>query len=99
MVENHHGDGLTKDDTYGHHLLSLVLVKDGRHEEEDWVTEEPEDGALGEAEVEVSLECAPLGGGDGVEDRGEQQSEDDPQSKEQQASGALLTMKTVMIGV
>lgn len=52
---------------------------------------------LGEAQVEVSLQGAPLGGDDLVEDRGQQESHDHPQSHEEEPCQTLLGVVAVML--
>jgi len=101
-----------------------VLVEDGRQEEEDGVTKEPQEASLrktqggcdhletrgggggywcvcgchlGEAEVEVSLQGAPLGGDDLVEHRGQQQGQAHFQGYEQEAGQTLLGVVAVML--
>lgn len=51
---------------------------------------------LGEAEVEVSLQCASLSGDDLVEDRGQQEGQTHSQSHEEETCQALLSMVAVM---
>lgn len=52
---------------------------------------------LGEAQVEVSLQGAPLSGDDLVEDRGQQESHDHPQSHEEEPRQTLLGVVAVML--
>lgn len=52
---------------------------------------------LGEAEVEVSLQGAPLSGGDLVEDRGQQEGKDHSQSHEEETCETLLGVVAVML--
>lgn len=54
---------------------------------------------LGEAEVEVSLQGAPLSGDDLVEDGGQQQGEDYPESHEEETCQTLLGVVAVMFAL
>ena len=52
---------------------------------------------LGEAQVEVSLQGAPLSGDDLVEDGGQQEGEDHPEKHEEQSGDTLLDVEAVML--
>lgn len=54
---------------------------------------------LGEAEVEVPLQGAPLSGGDLVEDRGQQEGQDHSQSHEEETRQTLLGVVAVMFAL
>lgn len=54
---------------------------------------------LGEAEVEVSLQGAPLGGDDLVEDWGQQEGQGHPQGDEEEAGNAALAVVAVMFTI
>lgn len=54
---------------------------------------------FGEAEVEVSLQGAPLSGGDLVEDRGQQEGQHHSQSHEEEPCQTLLGVVAVMLAL
>lgn len=54
---------------------------------------------LGEAEVKVPLQGAPLSGGDLVEDRGQQEGQDHSQSHEEETRQTLLGVVAVMFAL
>lgn len=63
------------------------------------MTEEPQEASLGEAEVEVSLQGAPLSGDDLVEDGGQQEGQAHSQSYEEEACQTLLGVIAVMVAL
>lgn len=52
---------------------------------------------FGEAQVEVPLESAPLGGDDLIEDGGQQECQEDSKGHKKESSQALLCVVTVML--
>lgn len=54
---------------------------------------------LGEAEVEVPLQSAPLGGDDLIKDRGQQERQQDPEGHEEESCQTLLRVVAVVLAL